>query len=189
MARRRSTTELLPLGADFTAFFRFSQASITRKGLVTTRRRLSDSIQTKLYPRRNRELSRVVYLWCRGGDLNSHGLAPTTPSRWRVCLFHHLGLNNPAVWLLRKALSQVSPLEKRGIAGAISAALITPLAPLILRGAIWEAFTFQWQGRQDSNPRPAVLETAALAKLSYAPQPAQLYQKYPWGDSNARHAV
>jgi hypothetical protein len=23
--------------------------------------------------------------------LNSHGLSPTTPSRWRVCLFHHLG--------------------------------------------------------------------------------------------------
>ena len=29
--------------------------------------------------------------WCRGGDLNSYGLAPTTPSRWRVYLFHHLG--------------------------------------------------------------------------------------------------
>ena len=22
--------------------------------------------------------------WCRGGDLNSYGLTPTTPSRWRV---------------------------------------------------------------------------------------------------------
>jgi hypothetical protein len=44
-----------------------------------------------------------------------------------------------------------------------------------------------WQGRQDSNPRPAVLETAAL--------PIELHPyifvglKYPWGDSNARHAV
>ena len=27
----------------------------------------------------------------------------------------------------------------------------------------------EWQGRGDSNPRPAVLETAALAKLSYTP--------------------
>ena len=47
--------------------------------------------------------------------MNSYGLTPTTPSRWRVYLFHHLGIHR------------------------------TP-----------------WQGRQDSNPRPAVLETAAL---------------------------
>ena len=26
-----------------------------------------------------------------------------------------------------------------------------------------------WQEREDSNPRPLVLETSALAKLSYAP--------------------
>ena len=26
-----------------------------------------------------------------------------------------------------------------------------------------------WQERQDSNPRPSVLETDALARLSYAP--------------------
>ncbi len=30
--------------------------------------------------------------WCRGGDLNSYGLTPTTPSRWRVYRFHHLGM-------------------------------------------------------------------------------------------------
>jgi hypothetical protein len=30
--------------------------------------------------------------------------------------------------------------------------------------------TSAWQGWQDSNPRPAVLETAALAKLSYTPE-------------------
>src|SRR5579883_1707501 len=29
--------------------------------------------------------------WCRGGDLNSYARKGTTPSRWRVCLFHHLG--------------------------------------------------------------------------------------------------
>ena len=50
--------------------------------------------------------------WCRGGDLNSHELTLTTPSRWRVYRFHHLGVN--------------------------------------------------WQEWEDSNPRPAVLETAAL---------------------------
>jgi len=42
-----------------------------------------------------------------------------------------------------------------------------------------------WQGREDSNPRPAVLETAAL--------PTELHPctiaKYPWCESNARHAV
>ena len=27
----------------------------------------------------------------------------------------------------------------------------------------------RWQEREDSNPRPLVLETSALAKLSYAP--------------------
>jgi hypothetical protein len=26
-----------------------------------------------------------------------------------------------------------------------------------------------WQGRKDSNPRPSVLETDALTRLSYAP--------------------
>ena len=30
-------------------------------------------------------------LWCRGGELNSHELTLTTPSRWRVYRFHHLG--------------------------------------------------------------------------------------------------
>ena len=34
--------------------------------------------------------------WCRGGDLNSHGLTPTTPSRWRVYLFHHPGMAGAA---------------------------------------------------------------------------------------------
>src|SRR6266542_2282335 len=28
---------------------------------------------------------------------------------------------------------------------------------------------FNWQGRKDSNPRPSVLETDALTRLSYAP--------------------
>ena len=37
-------------------------------------------------------------------------------------------------------------------------------------GAIRPRFSFEnWQEREDSNPRPLVLETSALAKLSYAP--------------------
>jgi hypothetical protein len=37
------------------------------------------------------ESTLLTQLWCRGGDLNSHRLSPTTPSRWRVYQFHHLG--------------------------------------------------------------------------------------------------
>ena len=33
--------------------------------------------------------------WCRGGDLNSYGFAPTAPSRPRVYQFHHLGSRRP----------------------------------------------------------------------------------------------
>jgi hypothetical protein len=49
--------------------------------------------------------------------LNSHALTRTTPSRWRVYRFHHLGMS--------------FRLE-------------------------------EWQECEDSNPGPAVLETAAL---------------------------
>src|ERR1700682_2652983 len=34
---------------------------------------------------------RVGNDWCRGRDLNPYGLAATSPSSWRVYLFHHLG--------------------------------------------------------------------------------------------------
>src|SRR5258708_7426954 len=33
--------------------------------------------------------------WCRGRDLNPYGLAATSPSSWRVYLFHHLGWGTP----------------------------------------------------------------------------------------------
>ena len=33
------------------------------------------------------------------------------------------------------------------------------------------ALDVSWQGRKDSNPRPSVLETDALTRLSYAPGP------------------
>ena len=38
-------------------------------------------------------------------------------------------------------------------------------------GLHWGAFLVpgNWQEREDSNPRPLVLETSALARLSYAP--------------------
>ena len=97
--------------------------------------------------------------WCRGGDLNSYGLSPTTPSRWRVYQFHHLGT-----------------------------CLITP--------------SFLWHLRQHfvSMAGVAGLEPAACGfgdrcstKLSYTPIHNLLlchtFRKYPWGDSNARHAV
>ena len=47
---------------------------------------------------------------------------------------------------------------------------------------VWLVADF-WQERQDSNPRPLVLETSALARLSYAPA------WYPWRDSNPRRAT
>ena len=37
----------------------------------------------------------LIRWWCRGRDLNPHGLTPTTPSRWRVYQFHHLGQSRP----------------------------------------------------------------------------------------------
>ena len=39
--------------------------------------------------------------------------------------------------------------------------------PQLLPGALIRAC--DWQEREDSNPRPLVLETSALARLSYAP--------------------
>ena len=33
--------------------------------------------------------------WCPGQDLNLHDYKVTTPSRWRVYQFHHLGLETP----------------------------------------------------------------------------------------------
>src|SRR4030042_1750858 len=96
LARRRSTAELLP---HFLLLY--------QKICLKTLRVILNQIL--------RSLRMSGSKWCRGGDLNSYGLTPTTPSRWRVYLFHPLGIHCTS-----------------------------------------------WQGRQDSNPRPAVLETAAL---------------------------
>ncbi len=53
-------------------------AECRQRGYSTTRERVNNRSKHKK--------------WCRGGDSNSHELALTTPSRWRVYLFHHLGM-------------------------------------------------------------------------------------------------
>jgi hypothetical protein len=35
---------------------------------------------------------RENWIWCRREDLNLHGVAPTSPSSWRVYQFHHFGV-------------------------------------------------------------------------------------------------
>src|SRR5258708_2595517 len=42
---------------------------------------------------------------------------------------------------------------------------------------------FNWQGRKDSNPRPSVLETDALTRLSYAPGPVGKFTLPPSGSA------
>ena len=37
----------------------------------------------------------IESLWCRRGDSNSHSLAATSPSSWRVYQFHHVGFAAP----------------------------------------------------------------------------------------------
>jgi hypothetical protein len=39
----------------------------------------------------------------------------------------------------------------------------------------------EWQGRKDSNPRPSVLETDALTRLSYAPTAERKFYPTPNG--------
>jgi hypothetical protein len=65
--------------------------------------------------------------------LNSYELTLTTPSRWRVYRFHHLG-TIPCSKGNNHSISFASKL----------------------------AYNLIWQEWEDSNPRPAVLETAAL---------------------------
>ena len=47
--------------------------------------------------------------WCRGRDLNPHRLTPTTPSRWRVYQFHHLGRNTHFTTFFRSFQQSFSP--------------------------------------------------------------------------------
>ena len=66
----------------------------------------------------------------------------------------------------------------RGSGFGLSEAAVTGLRLMVLRLACTAAgcqrlagcFELRaWQGRKDSNPRPSVLETDALTRLSYAP--------------------
>ncbi len=55
-------------------------------------RRCSTAEPLPLYHPRKFLIFAGTISWCRGGDLNSYELTLTTPSRWRVYRFHHLGL-------------------------------------------------------------------------------------------------
>jgi hypothetical protein len=63
--------------------------------------------------------------WCRGGDLNSYELSLTTPSRWRVYRFHHLGLLycfssfSPGKYHLRHPHHRLENLPKRKVSPRI----------------------------------------------------------------------
>ena len=110
--------------------------------------------------------------WCRGRDLNSHGLAPTTPSRWRVYRFHHpgfhLGANILQVPWAITSWPKHLPLEASSLEGSknLQSRHCCPAGPW---GSYFTSISLApstlllWQGWQDSNPRPAVLETAALS--------------------------
>jgi hypothetical protein len=47
---------------------------------------------------------------------------------------------------------------------------MTPFHEAVGGGNAPENVRGSWQGRKDSNPRPSVLETDALTRLSYAPK-------------------
>src|SRR5213080_4341658 len=54
------------------------------------------------------------------------------------------------------------------------------LPPRYQHGALPDELAARnWQGRKDSNPRPSVLETDALTRLSYAPKAGSKF--YPDG--------
>ncbi len=77
--------------------------------------------------------------------MNSYALARTTPSRWRVYRFHHLGTETD-----HHLPSQ--GFEVPGLTPIVSVMPALGNTGLIPR----------WQEWEDSNPRQAVLETAAL---------------------------
>ena len=81
--------------------------------------------------------------------MNSYGLTPTTPSRWRVYLIPPPRRSSPAKSLILRAANS-------GRGGRIRTRDLRFWRPL-------------------------------LYHLSYTP--VLLDSKYPWGDSNARHAV
>ena len=74
--------------------------------------------------------------------MNSYELSLTAPSRQRVYRFHHLGKQ-----IFLSSLARPRPL--------------IPL-PRLRICYHFQPRLFEWQEWEDSNPRPAVLETAAL---------------------------
>ncbi len=52
---------------------------------------------------------------------------------------------------------------------------------------VYAARIFAWQGQRDSNPRPAVLETATLPTELYPFRPEQSQIREPGGDFKAGH--
>ena len=74
--------------------------------------------------------------------MNSYELSLTAPSRQRVYRFHHLGKQ-----IFSPPLLALDPLF---------------LLPRPSRSYHFQPWLFEWQEWEDSNPRPAVLETAAL---------------------------
>ena len=48
----------------------------------------------------------LILTWCRRRESNSHGLSPTTPSRWRVYQFHHFGKEEYLFIIKRRACQQ-----------------------------------------------------------------------------------
>src|SRR5947209_2893063 len=75
-----------------------------------------------------------------------------------------------------KATNQTAhaPMYQRVVIRLLIARLLDPPSPIPLLGERDHARRYSpgsenWQGGKDSNPRPSVLETDALTRLSYAP--------------------
>src|SRR2546430_9300350 len=65
-----------------------------------------------------------------------------------------------------------APMYHRVVIRLLMACLLAPPSPYLgndSRHGVTYEIESDWQGRKDSNPRPSVLETDALTRLSYAP--------------------
>src|SRR5438552_1400742 len=65
-----------------------------------------------------------------------------------------------------------APMYHRVVIRLLMACLLAPPSPYLgndSRHGVTYEIESNWQGRKDSNPRPSVLETDALTRLSYAP--------------------
>src|SRR2546426_2867913 len=65
-----------------------------------------------------------------------------------------------------------APMYERVVIRLLMACIVAPPSPYLgndSRHGVTYEIESNWQGRKDSNPRPSVLETDALTRLSYAP--------------------